>query len=54
VYEPTGTLDTRAVGIATETLTRHHRMCYTPIGTIMQLFGAELAPGPVVVNARIE
>jgi hypothetical protein len=53
VYESTGELRTRAVGITAEVVTIHHSMCYTPLGAILQAFGATLAPGPEVPNGVV-
>jgi hypothetical protein len=50
VYEDTGTLATRAVGIAVEIRGRHHRMCYESMDTMLHLFGATLAPPLEVAN----
>jgi hypothetical protein len=53
VYEDTGSLVTRALGITTEQVGRHHVMCYTPIGAILQGFGATFPPGPEVPNGIV-
>jgi hypothetical protein len=44
---------TRALGITTEQVGRHHVMCYTPIGAILQAFGATFALGPEVPNGIV-
>jgi hypothetical protein len=53
VYESTGELRTRAVGITAEVVTIHRSMCYTPLGPILQAFGATLAPGTEVPNGVV-